>query len=60
MGAPLTRQQQSQLLEWFGPDRFSTGSSACELHIHDISPHRVDPPSGVCLLYTSDAADERG
>ena len=47
MGAPLTRQQQSQLLEWFGPDRFSTGSSACELHIHDISPHRVDPPSGV-------------
>ena len=47
MGVPLTQQQQDQLLEWFGPDRFSTGASACELHIHDISPHRVDPPSGV-------------
>ena len=47
MGTPLTENQKMQLLEWFGADRFSTGASACELHIHDISPHRVDPPAGV-------------
>ena len=47
MGALLTEKQKNQLLEWFGAERFTTGASACELHIHDISPHRVDPPAGV-------------
>lgn len=54
MGAPLDEHQKNQLLDWFGADRFSTGASACELHIHDISPHRVDPPSGVVWPRTTE------
>lgn len=54
MGTPLTENQKVQLLEWFGSERFSTGTSACELHIHDISPHRVDPPSGVVWPESTD------
>ena len=54
MGAPLTNMQKNKLLEWFGQDRFSTGASACNLHIKDISPHRCDPPSGVVWPETTE------
>ncbi len=54
MGTPLSESQQKQLLAWFGPTRFSTGTSACELHVHDISPHRCDPPAGVVWPETTE------
>ena len=54
MGKPLTQSQRTQLLEWFSQERFSTGASACELHIHDISPHRCPPPSGVVWPQTTE------
>jgi D-lactate dehydrogenase (cytochrome) len=35
----LTVEQQQQLMKIVGKDRFTTGISSLELHIHDISPH---------------------
>ncbi len=43
----LTSEQKKQLLEWFGPERFSTGSSNLELHLHDISPYTGKLPAAV-------------
>lgn len=54
MKHPLTTSQQEQLHQWFGAERFSTGDSARELHISDISPHECEPPSGVVWPETTD------
>lgn len=54
MGAPLTESQIKQLQHWCGPERFSTGTSACELHIRDISPHSCAPPAGVVWPETTE------
>lgn len=43
----LTPDQKEQLLQWFGPERFSIGQSNLELHIHDISPHTGVLPAGI-------------
>jgi len=43
----LTREQQQQLAELVAPDRFTTGISSLELHLHDISPHTGVLPSAV-------------
>jgi len=43
----LTPEQKDQLLEWLGPERFSTGQSNLELHLHDISPHTGVLPAAV-------------
>ena len=43
----LTTEQQNQLTTWLGQERFSTGQSNLELHIHDISPHTGVLPAGI-------------
>jgi D-lactate dehydrogenase (cytochrome) len=43
----LSSEQREQLEQWLGPERFSTGRSHLELHMHDISPHRGVLPAAV-------------
>ena len=43
----LTPGQQQQLIELVSQDRFATGRSSLELHIHDISPHTGVLPSAI-------------
>ena len=54
MTHPLTPSQLQQLHQWFGSERFSTGNSARDLHISDISPHACEPPSGVVWPETTE------
>lgn len=43
----LSTTQQDQLLQWLGPERFSTGRSHLELHTQDISPYTGVLPAAV-------------
>ena len=40
-------RQIDQLVSFVGPDRFSTGESNRQLHLHDISPHQGRLPAGI-------------
>jgi D-lactate dehydrogenase (cytochrome) len=40
-------EQSSALASFVEPDRFSTGQSNRELHLHDISPHHGTLPAGI-------------
>ena len=52
-------QQQLEALKGFvAQDRFSTGQSNRELHIHDISPHWGELPAGIIWpVNTTEVAD---
>jgi D-lactate dehydrogenase (cytochrome) len=43
----FTTQQAAELGAMVGSDRFSTGQSNRELHLHDISPHQGSLPAGI-------------
>ena len=43
----FTPEQISTLAAFVEPDRFSTGQSNRELHLHDISPHHGTLPAGI-------------
>jgi len=43
----FTQQQIETLSSFVSPDRFSTGQSNRELHLHDISPHIGELPAGI-------------
>ena len=43
----FTAQQATELSAMVGPDRFSTGRSNRELHLHDISFHQGTLPAGI-------------
>ncbi len=43
----FTPEQIAALSSMVSPDRFSTGQSNRELHVHDISPHYGELPAGV-------------
>lgn len=49
----LSEQQIKNLTEIVGDDRFSTGSSHCELHRRDISPHVGKMPAGIIWPQTT-------
>ena len=44
----------SSLSELVDPDRFSTGQSNRELHLHDISPHYGSLPAGIIWPVTTE------
>ncbi len=54
MLASFSAEQLNQLEQWFGRQRFSTGQSARELHIHDISAHVSALPAGVVWPETTE------
>jgi len=43
----LTQDQKAALTSMVSPERFSTGQSHRELHLHDISFHRGNLPAGI-------------
>ena len=43
----FTPEQIRTLSSFVAPDRFSTGTSNRELHVHDISPHYGRLPAGI-------------
>jgi len=43
----FSAQQTAELSGLVSPDRFSTGQSNRELHLHDISPHQGTLPAGI-------------
>ncbi len=47
-------QQSSALASFVEPDRFSTGQSNRELHLHDISPHYGTLPAGIIWPMTTE------
>ncbi len=47
-------QQLEELKKLVAPDRFSTGISNRELHLHDISPHKGTLPAGVIWPVNTD------
>jgi D-lactate dehydrogenase (cytochrome) len=47
-------EQISALAAFVEPDRFSTGQSNRELHLHDISPHYGTLPAGIIWPYTTE------
>ncbi len=50
----FTQEQISALSSFVEPDRFSTGQSNRELHLHDISPHLGTLPAGIIWPITTD------
>ena len=50
----FSRTQISALSEMVTPDRFSTGQSNRELHLHDISPHYGCLPAGIIWPVTTE------
>lgn len=50
----LTPEQLDYLSSLLGPERFSTGQSNLELHIHDISPHTGLLPAAVVWPETTE------
>ena len=50
----FTREQISVLTAFVKPDRFSTGQSNRELHLHDISPHYGTLPAGIIWPVTTE------
>ena len=50
----FTLKQIETLTHFVSPDRFSTGQSNRELHLHDISPHRGELPAGIIWPVTTD------
>ena len=50
----FTQKQISVLAAFVEPDRFSTGQSNRELHLHDISPHYGTLPAGIIWPVTTD------
>ena len=49
----FTPEQISDLASFVDPDRFSTGQSNRELHLHDISPHYGALPAGIIWPVTT-------
>jgi D-lactate dehydrogenase (cytochrome) len=49
----FTQSQISALSEMVEPDRFSTGQSHRELHLHDISPHYGSLPAAIIWPVTT-------
>ena len=49
----FTQAQITALAEMVDPERFSTGQSNRELHVHDISPHRGKLPAGIIWPQTT-------
>lgn len=49
----FTPGQRASLASFVAPDRFSTGLSNRELHLHDISPHRGVLPAAVIWPLTT-------
>jgi D-lactate dehydrogenase (cytochrome) len=47
-------EQISALSDMVAPDRFSTGQSHRELHLHDISPHYGSLPAGIIWPVTTE------
>jgi D-lactate dehydrogenase (cytochrome) len=47
-------EQSSALASFVEPDRFSTGQSNRELHLHDISPHHGTLPAGIIWPLTTE------
>ena len=47
-------EQSSALASFVEPDRFSTGQSNRELHLHDISPHYGTLPAGIIWPVTTE------
>ena len=47
-------EQSSALASFVDPDRFSTGQSNRELHLHDISPHHGTLPAGIIWPLTTE------
>jgi D-lactate dehydrogenase (cytochrome) len=47
-------EQISALASFVEPERFSTGQSNRELHLHDISPHYGTLPAGIIWPVTTD------
>jgi len=50
----FSQAQISSLSELVEPDRFSTGQSNRELHLHDISPHYGSLPAGIIWPVTTE------
>jgi D-lactate dehydrogenase (cytochrome) len=50
----FTRPQIKTLSSFVSPDRFSTGQSNRELHLHDISFHLGELPAGIIWPVTTD------
>jgi hypothetical protein len=50
----FTQTQISELSEFVESDRFSTGQSNRELHLHDISPHYGSLPAGIIWPLTTE------
>ncbi|MFH1480071.1 MAG: FAD-binding oxidoreductase [Pseudomonadota bacterium] len=50
----FTKGQIEELSSFVSPDRFSTGQSNRELHIHDISPHFGTLPAGIVWPMTTE------
>jgi D-lactate dehydrogenase (cytochrome) len=50
----FTTDQSSSLAALVGSDRFSTGQSNRELHVHDISAHRGSVPAGIIWPVTTE------
>jgi D-lactate dehydrogenase (cytochrome) len=54
MTKEFTRDQINALSSLVPPERFSTGHSNRELHMHDVSPHYGELPAGVIWPVTTD------
>jgi D-lactate dehydrogenase (cytochrome) len=50
----LTQEQISALSSFVAPERFSTGQSNRELHVHDISPYYGKLPAGIIWPITTE------
>ena len=50
----FSQEQVAALRAMVEPDRFSTGQSNRELHLHDISPHYGSLPAGIIWPVTTE------
>ena len=50
----FSQKQIDALASFVSPDRFSTGQSHRELHLHDISPHQGELAAGIIWPITTD------
>ena len=50
----FTARHVAELSAMVAPDRFSTGQSNCELHLHDISFHQGTLPAGIIWPESTD------
>ncbi|CAB5092412.1 D-Lactate dehydrogenase, cytochrome c-dependent (EC [Olavius algarvensis associated proteobacterium Delta 3] len=54
----FTTEHIQTLSSLVGSDRFSTGRSSRELHVHDISPHRGTLPAGIVWPVSTEEVSE--